>query len=116
MPRPRAYVRKTKGIAVGVVKKNKTHTASRLSLPVRWAEPAVEPHPVGHPLDQPARTRPERVPLVAVHHLVGEHARDLGCQARGGADGVDVAEGEVDFFVVVVEGCLLFSCGRGGVR
>lgn len=82
-------------------------TASRLPLPVRRAEVAVEPHPVGDALDQPARAAALGVPLVAVHELVREDARDLGREAAGRVDGVDVAEGEVDLFVVVVEVRLL---------
>lgn len=56
------------------------HTASCLSLPVRWAKVAVEPHPVGNALDQPAGTAAPGIPLVAVHQLVGEDAGNLGCE------------------------------------
>ncbi len=79
---------------------------------MRRAQITVEPHPVGHALDQAARASPLGVPLVAVDELVGQDARDLVGEARGGVDRVDVVEREVDLFVVVVEGGL--DLGRSG--
>lgn len=69
---------------------------------MRRAEVAAQPHPVRDALDQPTRTTVARVPLVAVHQLVGQDAGDLGGEA-GGLDAVDVGEREVDLLVVVVE-------------
>jgi hypothetical protein len=69
---------------------------------VRWAKITVEAYPVGKPLDQPAGTAAMGIPLIAVHQLVGQDAGDLRGEPRGWLDGVDVAEGEVDFFVIVV--------------
>jgi NADPH-dependent curcumin reductase CurA len=68
---------------------------------MRRAEMAVQSHPVGNSLDQPARAGPVGIPLVAVNQLVREHACNLVGEA-GGADGVDVVQGEVDFLVVIV--------------
>lgn len=74
---------------------------------MRGTQVTVEPHPVGDALDQPARTGPTRVPLVTVDQFVSQDTRDLVGEAGGGVDGVDVVEGEVDFFVIVIEGGLL---------
>lgn len=69
---------------------------------MRWAQIAVQPHPIGDALDQTAGAGLEGVPLVAVDDFVRDDAGNLGCEARGRVDGVDVAEGKVDLFVVVV--------------
>ena len=70
---------------------------------MRRTQIAVQPHPVRDALDQTPGTAVAPVPLVAVHELVGEDAGDLGGEAAGWVDLVDVGEGKVDFFVVVVE-------------
>ena len=83
---------------------------------MRRAEIAVQAYPVGHALDQTAGASPLGIPLVAMDQLMGQDARDLVGEARGGVDRVDVVEREVDLFVVVVEGGLGLGQQKGGVR
>lgn len=70
---------------------------------MRRAQVAVQTHPVGDALDQPAGACVLCVPLVTVDELVREDARDLVGEPGRRVDRVDVVEGEVDLFVVVVE-------------
>jgi hypothetical protein len=73
-----------------------------LALPMRRREVAAKTDPVGDAFDETARTRAEAVVLETMDHLVGEDAGNFGGDTILGLAG-NVAEGEVDLLVVVVQ-------------